>query len=130
MGAPFFMQPEGEAEIMSEEIDYAARVQRGIALMDEKWPDWAMEIDLEALDIQDSCRCVTAQYSASRDGESDWAKGRDMLDLTRREYDEHGFNGEVEDGCVPDQAYETLNGLWKAEIMRRRQAAQPEASER
>jgi hypothetical protein len=131
---------------MSEEIDYAARVQRGIALMDEKWPDWATEIDLDTLDIGESDRCVTAQYDAfmqkaeDREHVSGWYfEGMKRLGIGDNEtYAAHGFNGDYvfEDGeinGVTPGAFDALNGLWKAEIERRRAQgqdapAEPEAS--
>jgi len=113
------------------DIDYAARVQRGIALLDEKWPGWATEIDLEKLDIRHDERCVTAQYAASRGGSSSWQTGERLLGLEEGgEYELHGFNVAWE-AVAPaiDRDYATLNGLWKAEIIRRREATQSEASE-
>jgi hypothetical protein len=127
---------------MSEEIDYAERVQRGIALLDVKWPDWATEIDLEKLDIEWGDRCVTAQYAQlhgsalDRDVDS-WQDGRSMLDLGNREYELHGFNADGQstgEAYAPDPGgYATLNGLWRSEIERRRAQgqdapAEPEAS--
>jgi len=124
---------------MSEEIDYAARVQRGIALMDVKWPNWATEIDLEKLDIADGDCCVTAQYYLSTGAEDEfqanWEYGRGLLGLDSLDYEEHGFNGAgwTTGIRVPEESYDILNGLWKAEIERRRAQgqdapAEPEAS--
>lgn len=114
---------------MPEEIDYAARVARGIALMDEKWPHWATEIDLDALDIESSTCCVTAQYAGQKHGHADFGVGMDRLGLDSTAYAKHGFN--VEPGAVGD--YPTLNYLWRGEIERRRAQgqgapAEPEAS--
>lgn len=105
------------------EIDYAARVARGIALMDEKWPNWATEIDLEKLDIKDGTRCMTAQYSAARDGSGGWRDGMYLLGLNMDSYTEHGFKTEDEN----QGDYPTLNALWQAEILRRRTAASESA---
>jgi hypothetical protein len=101
---------------MNDEIDYAARVQRGIALMDEKWPDWATEINLEKLDIADGSACMTAQYAQRDDSWANWVDGCRALDLSSDSYTEHGFR--ADDDRQGD--YPTLNGLWKAEIERRR----------
>jgi hypothetical protein len=108
---------------MSEEIDYAARVQRGIALMDVKWPAWATEIDLEKLDISSAIACMTAQYSAAQGAESHWRNGRLLLNLDMEAYERHGF---VVD---EDSDYAALNGLWKAEIERRRAQGQDAPAE-
>lgn len=116
---------------MSEDIDYAARVQRGIALLDQKWPAWATEISLSMLDIESGNNCVTAQYAYHHGDAGGWTEGRDMLDIdSRAEYAEHGFNGvETEAGSVPPEAYATLNGLWKAAILERRSQVQDAPAE-
>lgn len=106
------------------DIDYAARVQRGAALLDEKWPTWATDIDLAVLDIENGYRCVTAQYSAAQGEESHWRAGRLKLGLDMDAYEEHGFMVAV------DQDYPSLTTLWRGLILRRREAAQPQASER
>lgn len=119
------------------EIDYAARVQRGAALLDEKWPTWAQDIDLDTLDVGDGERCVTAQFylSTSQENEYDenWTFGRRALGLNDKEYADHGFNGTewMEGNSVPESTFATLNRLWRDLIIQRREAAQPpEASER
>lgn len=43
---------------MSTSIDYAARVARGIALLDEMEPDWLDEIELDALNLASVSACV------------------------------------------------------------------------
>lgn len=113
------------------DIDYAARVARGVALMDKKWPNWATEIDVDRLDINSSWDCVTAQYAQRRDADFSWLDGMDMLGLDRVSYREHGFNGEEdpEGGIVPPAAYAALNGLWRAEIERRRAQAEQAPAE-
>lgn len=114
------------------EIDYAARVQRGAALLDEKWPTWAQDIDLDRLDIQDGAACMTAQYAQQTTPGATWYTGQTMLGLSELAYELHGFNA---DGCSVGGAedgpgYATLNRLWRDLIVQRREAAQPEASER
>lgn len=115
------------------EIDYAARVQRGITLLDQKWPAWATEINLDRLDIEWGDRCMTAQYGqlhGNADAESlnAWREGSSMLGLdTGTSYEEHGFN--AADGSGPRSTYEALNGLWKAAITARRAQAQDAPAE-
>lgn len=112
---------------MSENIDYAARVQRGAALLDEKWPTWVQDIDLDALDIGSSDRCVTAQYAGQVHGHADFVTGMDKLGLSIGSYADHGFN------IAPTETtgFPTLTALWRDLITERRSAAQPpEASER
>lgn len=103
------------------DIDYAARVQRGIALMDEKWPNWATEIDLDRLDIADGMACMTAQYAQQQEANRNWITGKKLLSLDMDAYEEHGFKADDADETT---AYPTLNGLWKAEIERRRAQGQ------
>jgi len=102
------------------EIDYAARVAKGVALLDEKRPGWEREIDLGILDIENGDRCVTAQLS----GENRWYTGMDQLELTEGNdgtYVAHGFNAEDAspegvEGYDQYAAYETLNRLWREVI--------------
>lgn len=113
-------------------IDYAARVQRGAALLDEKWPTWAQDIDLDLLDIADGSDCVTAQYNRAMGGASLWCSGRNRLELTTTEYIGHGFNApdlDISARAALD-IYATLNALWRDLIQERRAQAQPEANER
>jgi hypothetical protein len=119
------------------DIDYASRVARGIALMDEKWPEWATEIDLERLDIENSSACMTAQYAERRGEFRAHLVGQRLLGLDDRAYELHGFNADGEStggGRMFDAAgYAVLNRLWREEILRRRAQvdtapAEPEAS--
>jgi hypothetical protein len=118
---------------VSEDIDYAARVQRGIALLDEKWPGWATEIDLERLDISEGDRCMTAQYAECRAGYASFQCGQNLLGLSDRAYEVCGFNADGQStGEAVDSdrgGYDTLNGLWKAEIERRRAQGQDAQAE-
>lgn len=113
------------------DIDYAARVAKGIALLDVKWPEWATEIDLDRLDIQNGSSCLTAQYARKQGRDSWFTVGQGLLGLSQGDYENHGFDVDADvDTRLMDPVYETLNGLWKAEIEHRRTAATPEASER
>jgi len=114
------------------EIDYAARVQRGAALLDKKWPTWAQDIDLDRLDIKSTTSCMTAQYAGSQGEEPYFVTGQEMLDLDNRAYELHGFNadGDSSGENWHEGGYPILNRLWRELIIQRREAAQPEASER
>lgn len=113
-------------------IDYAARVQRGAALLDEKWPTWAQDIDLDTLDVWSTTSCVTAQYAAHEGAQARFDEGLRLLDLSTREYIDHGFNTEPdpETDYLSPEAYRPLNTLWRDLIQERRAQAQPEASKR
>lgn len=118
------------------EIDYAARVQRGAALLDEKWPTWAQDIDLDTLDIESGMACMTAQYAQKHDLGAYWWSAIEPLGLADEDedYEAHGFNAdrtEQDYGSASENAYSTLNRLWRDLILQRREEAQPpEASER
>lgn len=110
------------------EIDYAARVAKGVALLDEKRPGWERKIDLSALNISSPERCVTAQLSGVRD----FKAGQHQLDLDNASYVAHGFNADAECSCcapedLPEgydqnEAYAKLNALWR-EVIQGRLAA-------
>lgn len=115
-------------------IDYAARVAKGAALLDEKKPGWVDLIDLDKLNVQSSYACVTAQLS----GSDDYYTGMQQLGLTHGDggtYVAHGFNAESEDwaeesadapeGYDQDEAYDTLNTLWRGLITGRREDSAP-----
>ena len=118
------------------EIDYAARVQRGAALLDKRWPTWAQDIDLGTLDIENGDHCMTAQYAQSLgNADADWYDGMRALGLyedSDNSYAAHGFNAEpdYEADYASEGAFAILNDLWRDLIQERRAQARPEASER
>lgn len=112
------------------EIDYEARVAKGIALLDEKVPGWPDKINLNRLNIGNASFCVTAQLS----GENDWILGMEQLGLEQGEfntgsYTMHGFNVEAYGASTIDDddydgydALATLNNIWEREITARQTA--------
>jgi hypothetical protein len=111
------------------EIDYAARVAKGVALLDEKRPGWERQIDLETLNIRNGYCCVTAQLS----GESRWYVGMEQLGLSEGDYGTyvaHGFNAESylpgDQNYDSDDVYPVLNSLWRDVVTERLTAAQPD----
>jgi hypothetical protein len=116
------------------EIDYEARVAKGITLLDKKVPDWLDIVDDETLDIRDGTLCVTAQIASHKFGIFSYIEGMGLLRLEEGNYltgsyTEHGFNAETDDcpnmppGYTQDDAYATLNAIWKREIAARRAAS-------
>lgn len=117
------------------EIDYAARVAKGVALLDEKRPGWERELALEILDIRSGECCVTAQLSGMRNGFQSYLDGMQQLDLVdgnSGSYVAHGFNAEdpdlMDDDVEYDQdeVYTTLNSLWRDVVTERLTIAQPD----
>lgn len=102
-------------------IDYAARVAKGAALLDDKRPGWERLIDLSTLDIAPALHCVTAQLDAARHATGAWRLG---LELDA--YVLHGF--QLEAG-VPSRRspYATLNTLWRDLITARLAAPKADA---
>jgi hypothetical protein len=97
----------------------AARVARGVALLDERVPDWRAHIDLELLDMGNSSRCVLGQLAAALGGVDDvdedgaYEYGRTLVDLPGAgETQEHGFDRY----WVEDITYLDLRDLWVAAI--------------
>lgn len=133
-----------ENDYRPEDINYAERVSRGIALFDEQWPEWWTEdkgVNIDILDIGSGSRCMTAQGAQILGVGDYWHQGRDHFGLTTGNngtYISHGFNtessynyetGEYRKGWEdfdPDIAIDTLNALWQSEIIRRREAAKSE----
>lgn len=99
----------------------AELVARGAALLDEKRPGWAAEIDLTVLDLSNSCRCVLGQIytPASPLETSGFIAGLDLLGLDGDEDVEHGFNVEPAPGETLASLWAELDELWIAEIRRR-----------
>lgn len=108
------------------EIDYEARVAKGIALLDEKVPGWADKIDLEKLAISSGTHCVTAQVS----GKHHYLNGMYMLGLSEGtdntgSYTQHGFQVEDLDAPGMPEGYDTAEGyaaldlIWQREIAAR-----------
>ena len=96
------------------------RVARGVALLDERVPDWRTRIDTDRLNMLDGTACVVGQLQHSLDpaGWSPWQYGLDRLGLVAdsSEPHDHGFITERTD--MPDDhwmdrdATESLRDLW------------------
>jgi hypothetical protein len=125
-------------------IDYEARVAKGIALLDEKFPDWAGLINLDTLSLSSTSDCVTAQLAHAKGKGSTYFTGMEMLGLTQGigdvgSYTQHGFNVETADrdelppdyelplAYDPYEGYKLLNQIWKREIKARQLAATADA---
>lgn len=126
-----------------EELE--ARVAKGAALIDEKYPQLWFDIDTDTLSIASGTSCMTAQtYKLYGNLEKDaafWIKGAEMYGLTAENPDNyreitdyilHGFNAESgpqtesDDDVWDDYSYNhttnILSDLWLAEIEKRRNA--------
>lgn len=128
-------------------MDYDERVKRGAALLDEKRPGWADEIDLDLLNLRSCTTCVLGQVflddavdqleldaeTILDDDEDVYSVGCDLLDLredTREQPNAkphedspqfYGFNLMSPTGGDP--RFAILQGLWVQEILARRETA-------
>jgi hypothetical protein len=93
------------------------RVARGVALLDERVPDWRERIDTDRLDMVDGTACVVGQLQRSFDPEdwSPWHHGLERLGLSAEaDYDAHahGFITETDYAWMDRDGTEALRDLW------------------
>lgn len=120
-------------------IDYEARADAGIALIDEKFPGFLDEhLNLLRLDVQLGDRCVTAQLAQWHldDSAANYIEGMEILGLEEDgehgtidgTYTDHGFNAEdygtpgLPEDYDRTNAYDTLTDIWRRKISERRAA--------
>lgn len=114
-----------------------AAVQRGAAVLDDLMPGWAARVDVLALDLAYTDRCVLGQLFANEDPRGDGMGYEPGLTAVsgipadqggghrQRWAAAHGFDmpplPEEEDVDYDERArgYVELTGLWAAEIRRR-----------
>lgn len=122
-----------------DEIDYSARVNEGIKLLDEKWADWWRLTRTDILDISSGTFCMTAQAARILGIGSSWISGMNYFGLDDESYILHGFNVEdtpyvandegdfnTQEGWEAyenDQALDILTSLWVSAIVERRAKA-------
>ena len=138
-----FHQEKGKAMMLDyfpTDIDYSARVAKGIELLDEKFPDWWKRMDLDTLDVANGMACVTAQSAQLLEVGDDWLDGMYYFGLNNDSHSDknntyiaHGFNaedvpwmdGDVQEGWENYSNTETLDRLtnmWRLVILERRSA--------
>jgi hypothetical protein len=119
-----------------DEIELLAKAQElvdvGVKTLDEKRPNWFLDIDLDIFDIADPCLCVLGQVGAAMIGcedprrfededENDYLSGYDMLvadwsDEANWEVTSHGFEIDVRCGI----RYADLQRAWVRTIREKR----------
>jgi len=120
------------------DIDYSARVAKGVALLDERFPDWWKLLNLDTLNVSDGMACVTAQAAQHLGVGRDWLDGMRHFGLTNdantaddNTYIAHGFNAEdvpFDDFDVTEgwgrysnsDALDRLTNLWRLVVLERR----------
>lgn len=94
------------------------RTERGAALLDARRPGWWQRIDLDRLDLSDTCDCVAGQISGGV-YITDWTLAMEALGLeTPALQAAHGFDATDGDG---DRAYDALTAAWR-DLIGQRQA--------
>lgn len=87
----------------------AARVARGAALLDEKRPGWAGEIDVGKLDVAECRRCMLGQlFNGYSIGDLK------LFPTNNQSAGRHGFIATI---C--EEEYAVLQTCWLAEIAKR-----------
>lgn len=113
-------------------IDYRARVKRGAVFLDDLRPGWERVINLDHLELADSCRCVLGQlFGHYLTGLAVVVKTGISIGLAEMHSYELGFNvpaSEMHDRRAPTP-YRELDELWISEIEARLRPAQPVAVE-
>lgn len=96
------------------------RVKQGMALLDEKHgPEWVDRIDVDTLNLRDSCRCVLGQLNGG-----DYDRGLSAVGINpHTKYDTaediaNGFDLPCSDPFGVD--YSPLTTAWKHAILARR----------
>lgn len=85
-------------------MDYNAEIDRGIALLDSKVPDWREVIDKDSLEMSSPTRCILGMVFGT------YRTGLDELGLTAGH--RHGFS-------LPDDVeadYRELTQAWRARL--------------
>jgi hypothetical protein len=113
------------------------RVAQGVALLDEKLPGWDERIDLDNLELDNTCNCILGQefcHHPDVDMEDDgndegWPAAspfdigvRELFDAVRFTNPEHAARSHGFDASSPSMPgeFDTLTAEWKRVILARR----------
>jgi len=105
--------------------DLNTRIERGAAFLDGREPGWWQRIDLETLDLDESCRCVLGQLATDL-GDPErgvWPRVCDQFGVraTGWDNDDNGRARDIDLGFITDGEYvEELTAAWRALIEARR----------
>ena len=108
---------------MSRSDESVIWVADGVALLDEVWPGWEREIDLNRLDVSDADLCILGQlYGSFTAGlEVLETKAADCIGNFSMPSARFGFNAWSDE--LPE--YDRLTDVWHAVITHRRGSALP-----
>ena len=92
---------------MTETKELEKRVIRGVKFLDEHYPGWLQEIDVDRLNLEHYSNCVLGQLYG------DFGDGMYDLELSEEDIEFFGFFIPRHDPTVFKQAYERLTLAWK-----------------
>lgn len=81
------------------------QVEAGIAFMDKHLPRWRNRVDVDSLDLMDTCDCVLGQIFGS------YADGLELLGLDKAGGRRLGFH------ALPGRSWVALTRAWKRAIV-------------
>lgn len=106
------------------------RVARGVALLDERVPNWLETFDLSRFALKSGCDCVIGQLWTAAGNTSDWSDDQfdsaiadGWLDLDFEAAEQHGFYAGSPREFENFGEYRELEAEWRRVITERRAAA-------
>lgn len=96
------------------------RVQTGVRWLDQHYPGWIGEINLDHLDMGDGRHCVLGQVYG------DYFDAREELGLSHKDAAMLGFSEDWDHGPLN---YDTLTDQWRQVISERQHKAEPTEEE-
>lgn len=87
------------------------QVDRGARLLDAEMPDWYTKINIDALQMHNSCLCVLGQLYGGN-----YTRGRQALGVEAGQSSAYGFNAD-------QSLYKRLKEEWVMEIVLRKMEA-------
>lgn len=104
---------------INNHLEAENRVAAGAAFMDEYFPDWEDDIDINQLDIRNGCDCVLGQIATKRFGltggpNSPYVQICELLNLDPVQQRCLGF--------VSTGMGDLINMIWREQIIKRQEA--------
>lgn len=92
-------------------------VEKGLAFLEEKYPDCVERFDLETLDMSDRRNCALAQASGLAYG-----RAADENNLSEQDQTKYGFHSDATTWTGKHKQYSRLTAAYKELILARRAA--------
>lgn len=95
---------------------YRPAVQKGVAWLDEKYPDWVTKIVGETLDLSSTDYCICGQMFGDYAYRPNFVHGAQDFGFNTREDVEEMFQNTLDGSTIMLMSYQTLDVLWQDEI--------------